>query len=122
MIDSFIFSQNYIREKNGKESVSLREVQQFLIIYKFILKDFKRKQNLKEIDEEDEEIKLKIDYRFYQTTQNEIMLHKYVISIGIFICFYIRLNLKERDNFEIKIKDILGINFLEYPKKLQKKN
>ena len=122
MIDSFIFSQNYIREKNRKESVSLREVQQFLIIYKFILKDFKRKQNLKEIDEEDEEIKLKIDYRFYQTTQNEIMLHKYAISIGIFICFYIRLNLKERDNFEIKIKDILGINFLEYPKKLQKKN
>ena len=47
-----------------------------------------------------------------------MMLHKYAIK-GIFICFYIWLNLKERDNFEIKIKDILGINFLEYQIKLQ---
>ncbi len=122
MVNAFIFSQQYIREKNGKESVSLREIQKFLIIYKFILHDFKRKQNLKESDteKEDDETKLRIDYKFYHTTQNETMIHKYALSVGIFICFYIRLNFKEREYFEIKIKDILEINFLEYSTILQK--
>ena len=122
MVNAFIFSQQYIREKNGKESVSLREIQKFLIIYKFILHDFKRKQNLKESDteKEDDETKLRIDYNFYHTTQNETMIHKYALSVGIFICFYIRLNFKEREYFEIKIKDILEINFLEYSTILQK--
>ena len=122
MVHAFIFSQQYIREKNGKESVSLREIQKFLIIYKFILHDFKRKQNLKESDteKEDDETKLRIDYNFYHTTQNETMIHKYALSVGIFICFYIRLNFKEREYFEIKIKDILEINFLEYSTILQK--
>ena len=122
MVNSFIFSQQYIRDKNGKESVSLREIKKFLIIYKFILQDFKRKQNLKEFDSEkdDEEIKIKLDNNFYKTTKDEEMIHKYAISIGIFICFYIRLNLEERRKFVTEIKKILKLNFMEYPKILQK--
>ena len=48
------------------------------------------------------------------------MIHKYAISIGIFICFYIRLNLEERRKFVTEIKKILKLNFMEYPKILQK--
>ena len=44
IVDSFIFSQQYIREKNGKESVSLREIRKFFMIYIFIFKDFIRKK------------------------------------------------------------------------------
>ena len=78
MVNAFNFSQQIIREKIGKKSISLREIQKFLIIYKFILHDFKRKQNLKESDaeKEDDETKLRIDYQFYHTTQNETMIYK----------------------------------------------
>ena len=121
MVESFIFSQQYIRKKNGKESVSLREIRKFFIIYNFILKDFLRKKNQKPLSEEedDDEIKMKIDYEFYKN-KNEEMIHKYSISVGLYICFYIRLMKEdEKQNFEEGITKILKIPFTEYPILLQ---
>ena len=121
MVESFIFSQQYIRKKNGKESVSLREIRKFFIIYNFILKDFLRKKNQKPLSEEedDDEIKMKIDYEFYKN-KNEEMIHKYSISVGLYICFYIRLMKEdEKQNFEEGITKILKIPFTEYPIILQ---
>lgn len=122
LVDSFIFSQQYIREKKGKESVSLREIKKFFAIYKFILWDFKRKQklilnkdNYNNINEEE----MKLDYNFYKTNKTEKMIHKYSITVGIFICFYVRLNLEEREEFEMKANSIFELAFTEYSKKLQ---
>ena len=115
-VEAFVSSQQYIREKNGKESVSLREIRKFLIIYNFIYKDFKRKQKLakkKENDENESNIN-----NIYITSDDE-MTHKYAISIGIFICFYIRLNIKERNDFITKIQKILKIPFFSYSDILQ---
>ena len=117
MVNAFIFSQQYIREKNGKESVSLREIKKFLMIYNFIFKDFKRKQ--KEIEKEDG-INSN-ENNIYRTTCDDELIHKYAISIGIFICFYIRLNIKEREDFIIKINSILKIPFIDFFNKFKHK-
>ena len=47
-------------------------------------------------------------------TSNDEMIHKYAISIGIFICFYIRLNINERINFVTKIQEVLLIILIFY--------
>ena len=120
MVDSFIFSQQYIRDKNGKESVSLREIRKFFAIYKFILFDFKRKQRyIKNIDINSNDDEIKLDYNFYKTIVDEEMIHKYSITVAIFICFYVRLNLEEREAFETKANTIFKMTFIEYSKKLQ---
>jgi DNA polymerase III delta prime subunit len=120
MVKAFLKSQEIIREKNGKESVSLREIRKFLIIYKFMYKDFKKKQNLQISNEnENDESKLKLDFTFYQKTRKEEIIHKYAISVGIFICFYIRLQLQDKPNFESELLEILDLQLLEYPEKLQ---
>ena len=119
-VDSFIFSQQYIREKKGKESVSLREIRKFFTIYKFILFDFKRKQKfILSIDNNSNEDEIKLDYNFYKTMIDEETIHKYSITVAIFICFYVRLNLEEREIFETKANTIFKMTFTEYSKKLQ---
>ena len=119
-VSSFIFSQRYIREKNGKESVSLREIRKFFEIYRFILFDFKRKQNfILNIDNNANEDEIKLDYNFYKTTIDEEMIHKYSITVAIYICFYVRLNLEERELFETEANSIFKMTFTEYSKKLQ---
>ena len=119
-VNSFLFSQQYIREKNGKESVSLREIRKFFEIYKFILFDFKRKQKyILSIDNNSNEDEIKLDYNFYKTMIDEETIHKYSITVAIFICFYVRLNLEEREIFETKANTIFKMTFTEYSKKLQ---
>ena len=39
--------------------------------------------------------------------------------MGIFICFYIRLQLQDKPNFESELLEILDLQLLEYPEKLQ---
>ena len=119
-VNSFIFSQQYIREKNGKESVSLREIRKFFAIYKFIYFDFKRKQQcVLNIDNNLSEDEIKLDYNFYKTMEDEETIHKYSITVAIFICFYVRLNLKEREEFEKQANTIFKTTFIEYSKRLQ---
>ena len=119
MVEAFLKSQEIIRNKNGKESVSLREVRKFLTIYKFMYKDFIRKQKLNNSIDNDDESKLIMDFDFYRTIKNEEMIHKYAISVGIFICFYIRLKVEDRPYFESELLNILKFPLLDYPEKLQ---
>ena len=119
-VESFIFSQEYIREKKGKESVSLREISKFFAIYKFILFDFKRKKKyISNKDKNSIEEEIKLDYNFYKTMDDEETIHKYSITVAIFICFYVRLNLEEREIFETKANSIFKMTFTEYSNKLQ---
>ena len=127
MIESFIKAQNFIREKNGKESVSMREARKFIAIYKFLIQDFKKKKELnilynkkrekgyKELNEEENNN----DYNFY-SDKDESIAQKYCIAASIYICFYIRLsNKNNKIEFENEINRILNIEFLLYPKYLQ---
>ena len=121
MIKSFITAQCFIRDINGKESVSMRETRKFMTIYKFLIKDFERKHQLsmlfsqrteKEKAESKEE-----NYRFY-LNKNEVLGHKFSIATAIYICFYIRLSQKKTE-FETLMNEIFSFEFLLYPNQLQ---
>ena len=43
IINAFSTAQNFIRKIKGKKSANLREFTNFITIYKFLIKDFKRK-------------------------------------------------------------------------------
>ena len=119
-VKSFIFSQEYIRNKNGKESVSLREIRKFFAIYKFVLLDFKRKRNyIINLDKNSNEDEIKLDYNFYKTMDDEETIHKYSITVAIFICFYVRLNLEERLVFATQANSIFKLDFTAFSQKLQ---
>ena len=108
MIKAFTTAQSFIRNINGKESVSMRETRKFMTIYKFLIKDFERKHLLsisyskkteKEKAESNEE-----EYKFY-LNKNELLGQKYSIATAIYICFYIRLSIKKNE-FEEKMNEI----------------
>ena len=99
-------AQNFIREKNGISSVSLREIKRFIIFYEFFLKYLNiRKEIINErtiTENENEKIK------YYNLTQNEIKL--YSINLSIYLGYYLRLT--ENDDYKkdsITIKDC-GLN------------
>ena len=124
IIQSFLTAQEFIRNKNGKESVSMRETRKFMTIYKFLIKDFENKKKLsKDYNKKDEKERAdcsdEYDYKFY-LDKNEILTQKYSIAAAIYICYYIRLSKKnDKDEFIIKLGDILNIDFLQYPTQLQ---
>ena len=123
MINSFTTAQSFIREINGKESVSMRETRKFMTIYKFLITDFERKQKLAEIysrKPENEKIESKEhDYNFY-LGKDEFLGHKYSISAAIYICFYIRLYQNDKKmEFSEKMNKIFSFDFLSYPEQLQ---
>ena len=122
IILSFITSQSFIKEKNGKESVSMRETRKFMTIYKFLIKDFERKQskkfNLKNEKEKSDSIN-EYDFKYYLDA-NELLAQKYSISAAIYICYYIRLSdNKDKMEFQEKMTNILNISFLSYPEQFQ---
>ena len=81
MVNSFIFSEQYIREKNGKESISLRKIKKVLMFeFLNILTENKKKYKKKMNNSNENNI--------YITTCNDELIYKYSISIGfyIFLC------------------------------------
>ena len=123
MIDTFTTAQAFIKEKNGKESVSMRETRKFMTIYKFLIKDFEKKKDLSlqfyNKTELQKSINVDDDYRFY-LDKDEFLAQKYSIATAIYICFYIRLSdIKDKTDFQIKMNQILILDFLSYPKQLQ---
>ena len=123
MIDSFTTAQSFIKEKNGKESVSMRETRKFMAIYKFLIKDFERKKALSvQLDNKSEiqkSINVEDDYSFY-LDKDEFLAKKYSIATSIYICFYIRLS-DDQDKTEFKsiMNTLLMLDFGSYPKQLQ---
>ena len=123
MINAFMKAQSFIREKNGKESVSMRETRKFMTIYKFIIKDFQRKRELivrlNNQNSKDKIEKNNYDYKFYNDTE-ECIAQRYSIATAIYICFYIRLSLvNDKCNFKKIMSNILKIELDLYPNKLQ---
>ena len=124
IIQSFLIAQEFIREKNGKESVSMRETRKFMTIYKFLIKDFEKKKKLsKDYSKKDEKERAdcsnEYDFKFY-LDKSEILTQKYSIATAIYICYYIRLSKNDDKNKFITILgDILNIDFLQYPTQLQ---
>ena len=102
----------------------MRETRKFMTIYKFLIKDFKRKIKLSKKfnsknDKEKSETLNDYDFKFY-LAKNEKLAQKYSIMTSIYICYYIRLsNNNDKIEFEAKMLDISGIDFLIYPKELQ---
>ena len=95
MIDTFTTAQAFIKEKNGKESVSMRETRKFMTIYKFLIKDFEKKKDLSlqfyNKTELQKSINADNDYRFY-LDKDEFLAQNFSIATAIYICFYIRLS------------------------------
>ena len=123
MIKAFIAAQSFIREKNGKESVSMRETRKFMIIYKFLIKDFQRKHELSNLYN-NQSVKDNFDdteynYKFYFDI-DEYFAQRYSIATSIYICFYIRLSdEKDKNEFRKKMKEIIKVEFILYPNQLQ---
>ena len=123
MIETFISAQSFIKEKNGKESVSMRETRKFMTIYKFLIKDFERKKELSNsLDNNSEYQDLnnpEDDYSFYYKN-DEFLAQKYSIATSIYICFYIRLSdKKDKTDFESIMNTLFEFEFNLYPKQLQ---
>ena len=123
MVETFITAQSFIKEKNGKESVSMRETRKFMTIYKFLIKDFVKKKDLSFQFYNNTELRKSIfvddDIKFY-LDKDEFLAQKYCIATAIYICFYIRLSdIKDKTDFQFKMNKILNLDFLSYPKQLQ---
>ena len=116
-------AQEYIREKNDKSSVSLREIRRVNIFYEFFYKYLKSKNEL--YSEENQNELFEEDYKFY-INLDEFSIQLYSINLSIFICYYLRITIKEhRKELNQKMNDILnknGINFdfLDLPLKEEK--
>ena len=87
--DLIVKAQNFIREKNGIASVSLREIRRFNIFFEFFFDYLKKKKKTnfdllenKQLDRE--------EYLFYQDL-NENDLQAYSIIVSVFVCYYLRI-------------------------------
>ena len=122
-------AQNFIREKNGISSVSLREIRRFIIFYQFFIKYLKiRKETILEqnIKENNNEI-----IKYSKLNENDIKL--YSINLAIYLGYYLRLtdiDSEMEDNNDKSFRKILleklnkifeekskNINFLKIPEK-----
>ena len=99
-------AQEYIREKNDKSAVSLREIRRVNIFYEFFYnylnykKDFYFKKGQNEIYDEDSE--------FYKKL-NDYSIQVYSINLSIFVCYYLRItNKEERKELKQKMNTILN--------------
>ena len=115
-------AQEYIREKNDKSAVSLREVRRVNIFYEFFYNYFNSKKELyldgnhNEIYEEDSEFYKNLDKYDMQIC---------AINLSIFVNYYLRITNKEQRkelveklnkilfNFKLKVKDFLDLPLKE---------
>ena len=99
-------AQQYIREKNDKSAVSLREIRRVNIFFEFFYnylkskKEFYLKGNQNELNEEDSEFYIKLD---------DYTMQIYAINLSIFMCYYLRITDKEqRKELNKKMNDIFN--------------
>ena len=119
-------AQNFIREKNGVSSVSLREIRRFIVFYDFFIEYLnKRKETIIEqniIEDENDKIK------YSNLTDNDIKFKLYSINLSIYLGYYLRLTDINEENQDGLRKTLLnklnniyepkvGFNFLFIPEK-----
>ena len=91
MINSIIICHKYIKEKNDKSSVSLREIRRFGIFFEDFIKYFEYIKN------------------YYKR------LH-YSLNLTLYLCYYIRLNDKKyRDELSKQLNIYFDQNFIKIP-------
>ena len=117
-------AQNFIREKNGKSSVSLREIKRFNIFYKFFYEYLNNKKNMNFDSLENRQIE---GGDIFYKNKNEFELQVYSIILSIFVCYYLRITeMKIRNEFSKKMDEILNDcdeafkSFMEIPLKEEK--
>ena len=97
-------AQEYIREKNDKSAVSLREIRRVNIFYEFFYNYLKSKKDF--YLNENQELYGE-DSTFYKKLDDYAM-QIYSINLSIFVCYYLRITIKEqRKELEIKLNNIL---------------
>ncbi len=100
-------SQNFIRDRNDKSSVFLREIRRFNIFYEFFFDYLKKKKEIdfdlienKQLNNEDNE--------FYQNL-DEYDLQVYSVILAVFVCYYLRItDNKTRNELENELNKILN--------------
>ena len=100
------FCQKLMKEKNDVSIVSLREVNRFIIFFKFFVK-FIIERNHYENDENI--IRNEKDIISYYNNRTQYEIYECAINLSIYICYYLRLPDKNsRKDLES------GLNFLNY--------
>ena len=110
----------FIRITSEISSVSIREIIRFIIISEFFLYITRKKMEFNNPD-----YSMIKDQTIFSETNNEdekkdnlIILKS--VNIGLFICFYIRINnSKKREELAKLLENILKFDFLDYPLKLE---
>ena len=94
-IECISFSQNYVKENNDISVVSLREVNRFILFFKFFV-NFIEKRSKEDENFNSKGFKILADEisLFYQNKPN-IFIYQSAINLSLFICYYLRLPDKE---------------------------
>ena len=99
-------AQEYIREKNDKSAVSLREIRRVNIFYEFFYNYLTLKKKFFKNQEQNELYGEDLD--FYKKLDN-YLIQVYSLNLSIFVCYYLRITSKEqRKEFEQKMNKILA--------------
>ena len=123
-IDLIVTSQNFIRDKNDKSSVSLREIRRFNIFYEFFFNYLKNKK-LK-TNENSDNMKMEKDDNDFIKDLDFNNMQIYSIILSIFVCYYLRLTESDtREELKNKLNQILyefgyKRDFLEVPEREEK--
>ena len=103
-IECISFSQNFVKENNDVSVVSLREVNRFILFFKFFV-NFIEKRNKEDETFVDERFNILGEEisSFYQN-KPDIFIFESAINLSLFICYYLRLPDKDtRKEFVEKI-------------------
>ena len=115
-IDCISIAQNFVKENNDVSLVSLREVNRFLIFFKFFV-DFIQKRNQDDENFNGEGFFLfQDDIVALYKNKSKIFYLEAAINLSLFICYYLRLpDMESRMQLEEKLNSFFGGNFLKIP-------
>ena len=106
-VNLIVTSQNFIRERNDKSSVSLREIRRFNIFFEYFFNYLKSKKefDLKKLENKELETE---DINYYKNlSYKDIQIYSIILSI--FVCYYLRIpDNKTRKELCEKLNNILS--------------
>ena len=116
-IECISIAQNFVKENNDVSVVSLREVNRFLIFFKFFVKFINnRNKNDDDFNGNNIQYSEKEIVTIYKNNKNNIFVYESAINLSLFICYYLRLPDKEtRKQLEEKLNPFFNGEFLKIP-------
>ena len=104
-VECISLAQNFVKENNDVSIVSLREVNRFLIFFKFFVEFFEnRNKNDDKFNGEGYEL-IEDEIVTLYKNKNKIFFYESAINLSLFICYYLRLPDKETRN---KLEQIIN--------------